>query len=220
MQRATKRNSSKAAKMAAASEISQALSGELAGQRGRRSMPAVKKLRTEFRLALRKVAELHKAIAQQRVGLVLADTKALAKLRKQIKVSKKELKQAQLEVANVAKRLRKLLVVEALKSRALVKQRMLAIYAAWLQNKAEKDSKKALARFASDWKKRRAKVISRKLKARAKQEAHKAILAKRRANAKAKSSVKLAEAIVKARAKKAAVKARAKAKKLATRAKA
>jgi colicin import membrane protein len=192
---------------------------EMVGQRGRRSMPAVKVARKKFSLALRKVVNLEKAIQQHKVSLVVADKKAAPKIRLQMKADKAQLKQVRKDLAVLVTQLRQVLAKEAAKSRALAQARAITLYRAKLQGKFEKDLEKAVARFASAWKKKRSKVISRKLKARTKKEASKALAARRRANAKAKASVKRAEILAKARARKVAIKARAKAKKLAAKAK-
>lgn len=151
---------------------------------------------------------------------VAATRKERALAKAGIKAATALLKTARSSLKNVAAELRRILAIEAAKSRAMAQERALAIYKLKLQSKLGKDLEKAMARFASVWKKKRNKIVSRKLSARMKKEAVKARAASRKANAKAKESLQRAEAIAKARASKAAVKAKIKARKLAVKAKA
>ncbi len=198
-----------------------AVPGVQEGRRGRRSMPAVRVARSKFAKMQREVASHEKSIRSLMLELAVAATRkerALAKAG--IKAAAALLKTARSSLKNVAAELRRILAIEAAKSRAMAQERSLAIYKLKLQSKLGKDLEKAMARFASVWKKKRNKIVSRKLSARMKREAVKARAASRKANAKAKESLQRAEAIAKARASKAAVKAKIKARKLAVKAKA
>jgi histone H1/5 len=184
-------------------------------------MPAVRVARSKFAKMQREVASHEKSIRSLMLELAVAATRkerALAKAG--IKAAAALLKTARSSLKNVAAELRRILAIEAAKSRAMAQERSLAIYKLKLQSKLGKDLEKAMARFASVWKKKRNKIVSRKLSARMKREAVKARAASRKANAKAKESLQRAEAIAKARASKAAVKAKIKARKLAVKAKA
>jgi colicin import membrane protein len=196
-------------------------SGLEPGKRGRRSMPAVRQARRQYAKAMREVAGLEKQGRQQALELVSAlDRKSAAAIRARIKVTSSLLKKAKQTQKAVTTELRRVLAVEAAKSRESVQARAVGLYKAKLEAKLKKDMEKAVNRFASIWKKKRNKIISRRLVAKVKKEAAKAAAARRKANAKARESVKRAETLAKARARKAMAKARAKAKKLAAKVKA
>lgn len=191
------------------------------GRRGRRSMPAVRVARSRFAKVQREVASHEKSIRILTIELAVAATrkeKVLA--RAGIKAAAALMKKARSSLKQVAAELRRVLAVEAAKSRAMAQERALALYKLKLESKLGKDLDKAVAKFAGVWKKKRNKIVSRKLAARMKKEAVKARAASRKANAKAKESLKRAEALAKARARKATAKAKAKARKLAVKAKA
>ncbi len=184
-------------------------------------MPAVRVARSKFSRMQREVASHEKSIRTLTLELAVAATRkerALAKAG--IKAATALLKKARSSLKQVAAELRRVLAVEAAKSRAMAQERALALYKLKLQSKLGKDLDKAVASFTSAWKKKPNKIVSRKLAARMKKEAAKASAASRKANAKAKESLQRAEALAKARARKAGVKAKTKARKLAVKAKA
>lgn len=190
------------------------------GQRGRRSMPAVRLARTRYADAQRRLAAIEKTVRVAKLDLAIAISRKDAVVaRARIKAAMPSLKQAKQTLKQVSTTLRQILKVEAAKSRALAQARAVAIYKAKLQAKLDSDWNKVLGRFTAAWKNKCNKIIARKLAARLRKEAAKSRAAARKANAKARESVKRAETLAKARARKATTKARAKARKLAVQAK-
>lgn len=183
-------------------------------------MPAVRTARRRFTQAQRNVATHEKAARLHNIELNVASSRdEAATARGRLKAVTAMLKQARRNLKDVSADLRRILLVEAAKSRALAQARALALYKAKLQTRLGNDLDKAVAKFTQAWKKKRNKIVSRKLAAKVRKEAAKAKAASRKANTKAKESVKRAESLAKAKARKATVKAKAKAKKLAAKVK-